>query len=262
MIRGSDNVKKQGIDVSKHNGVVDFAKVKAAGYDFVIIRAGIGISTPKDPRFEENYAKAKAAGLNVGAYWFLRSLTPENARKEAKNFVDILKGKMFEYPVYLDLEDDPNYNYFPLKTGKTNCSAMIQAFCEEVEKSGYFVGFYTSKSVLETLVTDDVKNRFSVWCAQWSAQCTYKGSYSLWQKSGSGRVNGIIGDVDINESNEDFPVLMKSLGKNGFPKSTTTNAPIIKYKWQVVCDVDSEDEGKALTKFLKSAQLKKIIVTG
>lgn len=249
-----------GIDVSKHNGSIDFAKVKNAGYSFVIIRAGIGIATPKDPMFEVNYSKAKAAGLNVGAYWFLRSLTPEDARKEARMFIDILQGKMFEYPVYLDLENDPNYGYYPLKTGKANCSAMVQAFCEEVENAGYFVGLYTSKSVLETLLNENVKSKFSIWCAQWASQCTYKGTYGIWQKSEKGKINGIAGDIDLNVSYQDFPTIIKSLGKNGFPKSTTANAPTIKYKWEVVCSVDSEDEGKALTKFLKSAQLKKVIV--
>lgn len=255
--KGVDDVKN-GIDISKHNGNIDFQKVKAAGYDFVIIRAGIGISTPKDPMFEANYAKAKAVGLNVGAFWFLRSLTPADARQEARTFISVLNGKMFEYPVYLDLENDPNYGYYPLKTGKENCSAMVKAFCEEVEKAGYFVGLYTSKSVLDTLIDDSVKSKFTIWCAQWASKCTYTGNYGIWQKSETGRVSGINGNVDLDESYQDFPATIKSLGKNGFPKS---NSATIKYKWQVTVDVDNEDDGKILTKMLKSAKLKKVIVT-
>lgn len=250
-----------GIDVSKHNGSIDFAKVKSAGYSFAIIRAGIGIATPKDPMFEENYAKAKAVGLNVGAYWFLRSLTPADARQEAKMLISILHGKMFEYPIYLDLEDDPNYNYYPLKTGKANCSAMVQAFCEEVEKAGYFAGFYTSKFVLETLITDEVKNRFSVWCAQWASQCTYKGSYGMWQKSGNGRVSGITGDVDINVCYQDFPATIKVLGKNGFPKNT--QSATVKEVWRVYIDFDTEQEAKAIKNALNSSKIKikKVLIT-
>lgn len=248
-----------GIDVSKHNGNIDFAKVKSAGYSFVIIRAGIGIATPKDPMFEENYAKAKAVGLNVGAYWFLRSLTPADARQEAKMLISILHGKMFEYPIYLDLEDDPNYGYYPLKTGKANCSAMVQAFCEEVENAGYFAGFYTSKSVLETLITDEVKNRFSVWCAQWSSQCTYKGTYGMWQKSDKGKINGIVGNVDVNVSYSDFPATIKALGKNGFIKSS--NNAILKYEYQVVVKFEDKSQATDFANLLKSAEVKKVIKT-
>ena len=246
-----------GIDVSKHQGNIDFAKVKNAGYSFVIIRAGIGIATPKDPMFEENYAKAKAVSLNVGAYWFLRSLTPADARQEAKMLISILHGKMFEYPIYLDLEDDPNYSYYPLKTGKANCSAMVQAFCEEVEKAGYFAGFYTSKFVLETLITDEVKNRFSVWCAQWASQCTYKGSYGMWQKSGKGKVDGIVGDVDLNVCYQNFPSTIKSLGKNGFAEPD--NNTVIKYEYQVIIKFENESQAANFAKLLKSAEIKKVI---
>lgn len=245
----------KGIDVSKHQGNIDFAKVKKAGYDFVIIRAGIGISVPKDPMFEENYAKAKAANLNVGAFWFLRSLTPADARQEARTFVSILNGKMFEYPVYLDLEDDPNYGYYPLKTGKTNCSAMVKAFCEEVEKAGYFVGLYTSKSVLETLIDDSIRNRYAIWVAQWASKCTYSGNYGIWQSSETGRVDGIVGNVDTDFCYVDYPKTIKSKGMNGFPKQQQKVEKNQKY--EVILECDTEAEARSLQLIFANSRVRK-----
>lgn len=209
----------KGIDVSKHNGVIDFKKVKDNGIDFVIIRAGIGISNPKDEKFELNYNNAKAAGLDVGCYWFLRALTPDTAIKEAQTFLNIIKDKKFEYPVYLDFEEDPYYGYFPFKTGKTNCSAMVDAFCSTVEKAGYWVGLYMSKANLETYITAEIAKKYTLWIAQWSSQCTYKGDYGMWQYTDKGRVSGITTAVDLDIAYTDFPATVKLLNKNGYKKS-------------------------------------------
>ena len=193
----------KGIDVSKHNGVIDFKKVKDNGIDFVIIRAGIGISNPKDEKFELNYNNAKSAGLDVGCYWFLRALTPDTAVKEAQTFLNIIKDKKFEYPVYLDFEEDPTYNYLPFKTGKTNCSAMVDAFCSTVEKAGYWVGLYMSKANLETYITAEINTGINH-------------SYLLKKNI---IVSGITTAVDLDIAYTDFPATVKLLNKNGYKKS-------------------------------------------
>ena len=101
----------KGIDVSQHQGNIDFGKVKAAGYDFVIIRAGYGkYASQKDPYFEQNYAGAKAAGLNVGAYWYSYADSTANAKLEAEACLQVIKGKTFEYPIYFDLEERSQFN--------------------------------------------------------------------------------------------------------------------------------------------------------
>ena len=97
----------QGIDVSRHNTITDFRKVKGSGIDFVIIRAGYGREiSQKDPQFETNYKNAKAAGLNVGAYWYSYAQSVEEAKIEAKVCLQAIKGKKFEYPIYFDLEEN------------------------------------------------------------------------------------------------------------------------------------------------------------
>ena len=96
----------KGIDVSKHNGSIDFNAVKASGVEFVIIRAGYGMyDNQKDPKFEENYAKAKAAGLHVGTYWYSYAKSVKEAEIEAEVCLRVIGGKQFDFPIYFDIED-------------------------------------------------------------------------------------------------------------------------------------------------------------
>ena len=100
----------KGIDVSSWQGIVDYKKVKAGDIDFVIIRAGFGRETSqKDNCFEQNYSAAKAAGLDVGAYWYSYADSAEDAVREAKACMEVIKGKKFEYPIYFDLEEQSQF---------------------------------------------------------------------------------------------------------------------------------------------------------
>lgn len=207
----------RGIDLSKHNGKVDFQKVKADGIDFVILRAGFGKTiAQKDKMFEEYYAGAKKAGLGVGAYWFTYATNPATATVEARVCAEAIKGKQFEFPIYYDLEDDPNSKSYPLKTGIQNCSEMVSAFCSELENKNYWAGFYASRSVIQTLITPEVAKRYAVWVAEWGTKCKYAGDYGLWQYSETGRINGISGNVDLDFCYKDYPTAIKRLKLNGF----------------------------------------------
>ena len=121
----------KGIDISHWNGDIDFNKVKASGIEFVIIKAGgsdRGFYT--DPKFKDNYEKAKAAGLFVGAYYFVgKKFYGDLAGiADGKRFADILKGMQFEYPVYLDVETtDPRY--------KELATDAAIAFCKTLENA-------------------------------------------------------------------------------------------------------------------------------
>ena len=122
-------VTYNGIDVSVHQGPnVDFNKVKKDGKSFVIMRAGIGESV--DQYFESNYKKAKAAGLNVGVYWYAKALTETASKNEAQNVLNAIKGKQLEYPVYYDIEQKEI-----LAKGKKFCSAIATNFCEILESN-------------------------------------------------------------------------------------------------------------------------------
>lgn len=208
-------VKAKGIDVSKYQTSVDFKKVKAAGFDFVIIRAGYGKAlSQKDPLFETHYKNAKAAGLHVGAYWYSYAKTAAEARQEAFVCVQAIQGKQFEYPIFFDLEESAT-----LKLGKTVCSEIVSAFCGAIEEAGCYAGLYISRSPLQTHITDDVAKRYTLWVAEYGSKCNYSGSYGMWQRSSTGTVSGVSGNVDLDECYVDYPTAIKAGGYNGFTKT-------------------------------------------
>lgn len=213
---GADTMK--GIDVSVHNGTIDWQKVKSDGIQFAILRAGYGrLESQKDARFEENYKNAKAAGVPVGAYWYSYAMSEDEARLEADVFLSVIKGKQFEFPVYFDVEEKKQFDL-----GKEKVSAIMRAFLEKIEAAGYFVGLYGSASSLTTLTADDIKNRYTIWLAHWVEKTNYDGAYALWQYSEKGSVSGISGNVDLDICNKDFPTIIKSKGLNGFGQSSAS----------------------------------------
>ncbi len=203
---------KKGIDVSAHQGKIDWKKVNV---DFAVLRAGFGkVISQKDEQFEANYSGAKATGIPIGAYWYSYAMTPDEARQEADVFLEVIKGKQFEYPVYFDIEEQKQ-----LALGKEKVSAIIKAFLEKVEKAGYWVGLYMSASPLSDCVTDDIKNRYAVWVANVGvSKPAYSGAYGMWQYSWKGSVPGINGDVDMDYAYVDYPSKIKERGLNGFGK--------------------------------------------
>lgn len=211
----------KGIDVSTWQGSIDFNRVKQSGINFVIIRAGYGSAlSQKDKWYETNYARAKAAGLHVGAYWYSYAGSAGEAREEARVCKQVLSGKQFDYPIYFDIEEKSQ-----LSRGRAFCDSLIRAFCNEMEAGGYYAGFYTSLSSALNNVSSDVRNRYAFWIAQWNSYCTYQGAYGLWQYSSSGSVPGISGRVDMDISYIDYPSIIKNGGFNGYGKGTQPEAP-------------------------------------
>ena len=212
---GGEDMK--GIDVSVHNGNIDWNRVKSAGIDFAILRAGYGrLASQKDERFEQNYSGAKAAGVPVGAYWYSYAMSEDEARLEADVFLSTIKGKRFEFPVYYDVEEKKQFDL-----GKEKVSAIMRAFLERVEAAGYFVGLYGSASSLTTHTADDIKSRYTIWLAHWVDQTNYSGAYGIWQHSEKGRVDGINGNVDLDIGYKDFPTIIKGKGLNGYGAEPT-----------------------------------------
>ena len=206
------NSVMKGIDVSVHNGSINWNQVKNDGVQFAILRAGYGReASQKDQRFEEYYANAKAVGMPVGCYWYSYAVSPDEAKIEAQVCLSVIKEKQFEYPVYFDLEEQNAFN-----TGKSNCSAMVRAFCGELEKAGYFAGLYMSRSPFNSYMEDDIKTRYALWLAEYNSKLNYSGSVGMWQKSSTGKVNGISGNVDLDEAYIDYTSKVKAARKNGY----------------------------------------------
>ena len=213
----------KGIDVSRYQGQIDFKAVKNSGIDFVIIQIGYGrYLTQVDACFEQNYARAKAAGLKVGGYWFSYAVSAEDAKQEARTCAQVIKGKQFDFPIYYDLENDAKSGYFPFSHGKEHCSNLVSSFCNELESLGYFVGLYISRSPLQTHITKTVAERYALWLAEYGTKLNYTGEYGIWQYSSTGRVVGIIGNVDMDVAKIDYSSIIIKGGFNGYPKQQQT----------------------------------------
>lgn len=207
------------IDVSKHQGDIDWAAVRQSGVEIAIIRAGYGrLVSQKDSKFEKNYAGAKANGIKVGVYWYSYAMSKNEALLEAKACLEVINGKQFEYPIYFDLEESEQF-----KLGKKACSEMINTFCRELEDNGYYAGLYMSRFYLDNYVESDIKNRYAIWVAEYGSKCNYSGSYGMWQYSSTGKVNGINGNVDTNRVYFDYTPSIKSKGLNGFKNDSYVN---------------------------------------
>lgn len=222
-----------GIDVSKHNGTIDWNKVKAAGVKFAILRAGYGRDTSqKDEKFEEYYKGAKAVGIPVGAYWYSYASDPEDAKKEAAACIKVIKDKQFEYPIFFDLEEKSQFNQ-----GRDACSSMVRNFCNALEAAGYWAGLYMSRSPFTSYIEEGMRGRYALWLAEYNNQLNYSGSVGMWQSTSDGKVDGISGRCDIDWCYADYPAMIKAAGLNGFTKTaetvTTDPAPTTTYPDQI-----------------------------
>ena len=202
------------IDVSAHNGIFDWVKVKKSGIDGVIIRTGFGQehASQIDTRFEANYNGCKAVGLPVGVYHYSYAENATEALLEAEFVLKLLKDKQFEYPIYFDIEDKVH-----TKLSREICDSIVTAFCSKLEKAGYWSGVYSFDSFFATHLSTAIVQRYSAWVARVeNVKPIHCKAYGMWQYSWKGFVSGISGEVDLNYCFKDFPALIKSKGLNGF----------------------------------------------
>lgn len=210
-----------GIDVSKHQGSINWTQVKNDGIEFAFIKvAGRGYETGKlyyDTRYKENLSGATSAGIKVGAYFFSQATTVMEAREEASMMIDALKGYEITYPVVFDWETDRGYRT-NTNISQSTMTAMAETFCDMLEAAGYRAMIYANTFDFERFHAREITTRYASWLARYPK--TYannsrrymlgdglpelKYPYQIWQYSSTGRVNGITGDVDMNISFIDF----------------------------------------------------------
>lgn len=193
---------KKGIDVSTYQGIIDWDKVKADGIDFAILRCGYGsdLTYQDDGQFKRNAKECERLGIPYGVYLYSYANDIEKACSEADHVLRVIKGFKLDYPVFYDLEDAKTTG----KCGKDMIARIAEAFCNRIEKAGYKVGIYANLSWFNNLLTDKVFDKWDRWVAQYNNECTYKGAYTMWQYTSSGKVNGINGLVDMNECYVDY----------------------------------------------------------
>lgn len=221
----------KGIDVSEWQDKIDWKKVKAAGIEFAMIRAGFGNHISQvDASFKDNIEGALAADIQVGVYWMSYAISVEDAVKEAKVFKQIItpySGKI-SFPTCFDWEY-ASIDYYVKQTGKQPTdeliSDMVYAFCKEMESGCWWASNYANLDFKFNRLTSKV-NDFDTWLADYVGDPDV--ACGMQQVSSTGHVNGINGNVDIDTAFTDYPTVIKEHGLNGYAKSTST-VPTPKY---------------------------------
>ena len=190
-----------GIDVSKWNGDIDWDRVRDAGVEFAIIRAGyrgsVTGSLVEDPRFAENMKGAAAGGVPVGVYFFTQAVNEVEAVEEASAVIRLVREYDLEYPVFIDTEGAGGSGRADGLDPETR-TLVCEAFCRTVENAGYTAGIYASRNWLNNNLYMDRLDRYFIWLAEYRSAPLYQGYYQMWQHTSSGRSDGIEGNVDMN----------------------------------------------------------------
>ena len=204
-----DTVKSTtGVDISEHQGEIDWGKVKGAGIDFAIIRAGYrtyggGVVT-MDESFTDNLEKAHAAGIDTGVYFFSQATTTDEAIEEADAVLDAISGYDIKYPVVYDWELIFDDHARTDEVGVETLADCCIAFCERVRSAGYTPMIYQNKSTaMHKLDLPRLKD-YGFWLAEYGDKPTYYYRYDIWQYSSDGTVPGINGRVDLNICFRDY----------------------------------------------------------
>ena len=196
-----------GADVSFYNGSVNWKALKKAGVDFVILRIGgrgwgQGGTLYDDWCFFSSLNSAKAAGLNVGAYFYSAATNLAEAAQEAVLAVDRLHGISLELPLFFDSEYSGNYpngRSDPLSMAER--TEIAKVFCRLVERAGYKAGIYASESFLKDELNFDALSEYQIWMANYTEDGrlpTPSHRFDIWQFTDRGRLPGISGNCDIN----------------------------------------------------------------
>ncbi len=237
-----------GIDVSKHQGSINWSQVKNDGISFAFIKiAGRGYETGKlyyDTRYKENLSGANAAGIKTGAYFFSQATTVQEAREEASMIIDALKGYKISYPVVFDWETAKGYRTYS-GISKSTMTAMAETFCSMVEAAGYKAMIYANTFDFERFNSTSLTSRYASWLARYPENYDGNGKrfalgdgipsldypYQIWQYSSTGRVSGISGYVDMNV---------------GFIGFSGTSSPSVPITFQVPADEYTIKQGDSI----------------
>lgn len=245
---------QKGIDVSHHQGKIDWAKAKADGVEFAIIRVGyrgyqkgnIG----NDQRAFENMKAANAAGIPIGVYIYSQAISEAEAIEEANYALNKVKGYKIDLPIVMDYEYYSGSNgeagrLKDAKLSKRKATNNCLAFCRTVEAAGYDAMVYANKSFLTNqLYANEISSKYEIWLANYVTSTSYTGDYTYWQYSSTGRVDGISGNVDMNfRYVAPDPDPYKLQGTN-----VTLNSVTLQWKKNINADALEEVSGYELEK--------------
>lgn len=225
-----------GLDISVWQGdSFNFDAAKKAGFDYIIIRAGVTYEkdgayvTEQDQYFQDNYRRAKEAGLDVGVYFYSMARAPEEAVAEAEALLGYIEGKTFEYPVYMDFEAPAVRTH--LESDAAKAKEICEAFMDRIARAGYLAGMYSSASWIDSgsyngwmgEAADELGEKYELWVACYFNDATYKQKgeeyslrFGMYQYTSSKYVSGYSGRLDANICYKDYPSIVKKYGFNGY----------------------------------------------
>ena len=185
-----------GIDVSEHNGTINWDAVKNSGQvDFAILRVGYGddYSYQDDKQWARNVSECERLGIPYGVYIYSYATSWNQLNSEVSHVKRLLRGHNPSYPVYIDMEDDST-----IGLGRNTLTQFAKSFCDQINSAGYTAGVYANLNWWNNYLYASQLDNYERWVAQYNSSCWYEGDYGLWQYSSSGSVPGISGNVDMN----------------------------------------------------------------
>lgn len=191
-----------GLDVSSHQGWVDWGAIADSAVDYVILRAGYrgygSGSIQQDEYFEYNIASATATDLGVGIYFFSQAMNEEEAAAEAHTVLALIEGYEIDYPIYFDWEPVNDDNARTATISATEVTACAKKFCEIVAEAGYQAGIYFNPSIAQHYYNLYELKEYEFWLAEYQDTPSYPYEFAMWQYTDSGTIPGIDTAVDLN----------------------------------------------------------------
>ena len=205
-----NKISHLGVDLSYHNGDIDWQALKSAGCEFVMLRIGYRGYTEggliKDEKFDEYFVGAKEVGLKVGVYFFTQSVSVEEAIEEADYVLELLDGATLEYPIAYDTEDvtDDNARTNVEEIADELRSQMCIAFCERIKERGYYPIIYASENWMRRDMELELLSDYEFWAPQYREENDFLYDFTIWQYTENGNIPGIKGEVDLDISMVDY----------------------------------------------------------
>lgn len=215
-------MERKGIDVSVHQGVIDWEATKEE-IDFAIIRCGYGINkeAQDDKMYQINTDACQKLGIPFGVYLYSYARSTSEALSEAEHVLRLVKNKQLEYPIFYDVES----NLYIDQNSNENLIQICETFCNKIEEAGYYVGIYSNLAMFQTKLNSSKLDKYDKWVAQWGKQILYQKPFGMWQYTSDGRVNGIKGRVDQNIAYYDYPFIMREKNLNHLSKEDNSSLP-------------------------------------
>lgn len=225
---------KRGIDVSSHQGVINWEAVKGK-IDYAIIRCGYGADreSQDDIYFKRNADECTRLGIPFGVYLYSYADNIDWSNSEVDHVLRLVKGYQLAYPIYYDIEDKVQANL-----SNEALTDIIVNFCDKLEQHGYYVGVYANLNWWNTKLNSERLEAYAKWVARYNSTLGYDAG--MWQYTSSGTIDGINGYVDMNYCYVDYPDAIKKAGLNGFTKEEVPIVPTPEIP--PVTDVNTEIE--------------------